>query len=148
MDLEEVFAGHEIGYVPPAHESFLRRAAQTHHLGIVSNLCARPDPWLRLFRRTGLLPLLGTLAFSSEGRSIKPSRLFFERALATLPSRNAVLFVGDSLERDILPAKSLGLATAWIAPQGSEHPAADVVVSTLPELEGLDAQHTPQRTEP
>lgn len=132
--LEEVFAAHEMGYVPAEHEGFLRSVAGTHHLGIVSNLCARPEPWLRLFRRTGLLPLFRTLAFSSEGRSIKPSRLFFERVLATLPSRDGVLFVGDSLERDVVPAKAMGLATAWIAPRGSEHPAADVVVPSLPKL--------------
>lgn len=60
--LEEVFAAHEMGYVPAGHERFLRSVAETHHLGIVSNLCARPEPWLRLFRRTDLLPLFHVAA--------------------------------------------------------------------------------------
>jgi putative hydrolase of the HAD superfamily len=50
-----------------------------------------------------------------------------------------VLFIGDSLERDIVPAKALGLSTAWIAPFGSAALAADVVVESLPELVHLAA---------
>src|SRR5688572_30011945 len=40
--LERVFAAHEMGNVPPAHTEFLRKVARSHHLGIVSNICARP----------------------------------------------------------------------------------------------------------
>ncbi len=94
----------------------------------------RPEPWLSKLRQSGLLSLFQTLVFSSEGRSIKPSRLLFDRALAQLPSDSTILFAGDSLERDIIPAKALGLATAWVAPQGSAHPAADFVVRGLTDL--------------
>jgi len=132
--LERLFAAHEMGRVPPAHAAFLRQVARSHHLGIVSNICARPGPWLAAFSESGLLPLFRTIVFSSEGRSIKPSRVLFDRALATVDSGSAVLFAGDSLDRDIIPAKALGLATAWIAPRGSTHPAADVVVESLPDL--------------
>ena len=45
-DLEMVYAAHEIGAVPPEHAAFLQRVAATHQLGIVSNICARPEPWL------------------------------------------------------------------------------------------------------
>lgn len=138
--LESVFAAHEIGYVPDRHEAFLREIAKTHHLGIVSNLFARPEPWLASFRESGLLPVFKTLVFSSEERCIKPSSKLFQRALAELPPGAAVLFAGDSLERDILPAKALKLFTAWIAPAGSKHPAADVVVASLPELAELAAE--------
>lgn len=132
--LERLFAAHEIGYVPSDHAAFLRRVARSHHLGIVSNICARPGPWLDSFHESGLLPLFKTIVFSSEGRSIKPSRILFEQAMAGIPAGAAVLFTGDSLERDIIPAKAMGLATAWIAPPGSAHPAADLVVEGLPDL--------------
>src|SRR5262245_30289913 len=52
--LERLFAAHEIGEVPAAHAAFLHALSQTHHLGIVSNLCARPEPWLTGFRASGL----------------------------------------------------------------------------------------------
>jgi FMN phosphatase YigB (HAD superfamily) len=82
----------------------------------------------------GLLPLFRTVVLSSEGRTIKPSLTLCQRALATLPTGGTVLFAGDSLEPDILPAKALGLGTVWIAPAGSAHPAADVVIESLPDL--------------
>jgi FMN phosphatase YigB (HAD superfamily) len=135
--LENVFAAHEIGHVPLEHGAFLAQAATSHCLGIVSNICARPEPWLELLRRAELLPLFTCTVFSSQGRSIKPSRSLFDRALAAFPPRSRVLFVGDSLERDIIPAKALGLATAWIAPAGSTHPDADRVITTLPDLATL-----------
>ncbi|BAC90879.1 HAD family hydrolase [Gloeobacter violaceus] len=51
--------------------------------------------------------------------------------------RSQVLFVGDSLRCDILGAKAAGLSTAWINPSGTAHPAADIVVPGLIELEQL-----------
>jgi FMN phosphatase YigB (HAD superfamily) len=132
--LEDVFATHELGYVPPSAEKFLRETALSHDLGIVSNIWSPPARWRAAFRESGLHTVFKTVVFSSEGRSIKPSRLIFERALAMFPTDAVVLFVGDSLERDIIPAKELGLFTAWIAPAGSAAPWADVVVDNLPAL--------------
>ena len=132
--LERVFASHEIGQVPPDHEKFLRGIAESHKLGIVSNIWSLPDTWLAAFRDSGLDAIFKTIVFSSEGRSIKPSRRLFEQALAAFPSDSAILFVGDNLGRDIIPAKTLGLSTAWIAPPGSADSAADVVIDSLPRL--------------
>lgn len=138
-DLETVYAAHEIGFVPPAHAGFLRRVAATHQLGIVSNICGRPEPWLAALEADGLRGLFACTVFSSEGRSIKPSPRLFQRALRVVPPGARTLFTGDSLERDIIPAKALGLTTAWLAPQGSAHAAADVVVESLLDLEDLSA---------
>ena len=115
--LERVFAIHEIGHVPGAHHAFLRTLAATHWLGVVSNICARPELWLT--RSDDMFSLFQCRVFSSEGRSIKPSPALFRRALDRLPAGARTVFVGDSLERDIVPAKALGLATVWIAPPGS-----------------------------
>lgn len=132
--LEAVFAAHEIGEVPPAHAETLRQLAQTHELGVVSNLCSHPRSWLSTCASAPVFELFQTLVFSSEGRSVKPSPAIFRRALAHFPRETPILFIGDSLERDIIPAKSLGMATAWIAPDGCNHPAADCVVQSLTEL--------------
>lgn len=134
LDLERVFTHHELGHVPPAHAEFLHKLARVHALGLVSNIWSPPGRWLSTFDDSGLLSLFKTIVFSSEGRSIKPSRLLFQRAMAAFPPGSATLFVGDDLQRDIIPAKALGLATAWIAPRGSADPAADVVVESLPML--------------
>jgi putative hydrolase of the HAD superfamily len=138
--LERVFAAHEIGTVPAAHEAFLTDVSRTHALGVVSNICAHPDLWLQTCASADVFTVFRTLVFSSEGRHIKPSSEIFARALAQFPTTGPILFVGDSLERDIIPAKALGLATAWIAPSGSAHAAADIVVSSLPELARVNSR--------
>ncbi len=135
--LERLFTSHEIGQVPLEHHAFIAQVARTHRLGVVSNICAHPDLWLSRFDDSGVFREFEVLTFSSEGRTIKPSPRFFARALSRFPAHARFLFAGDSLERDIIPAKGLGLATAWIAPPGSIHPAADRVVTSLPDLAEL-----------
>ena len=132
--LERVFAVHELGYVPAAHESTLRDLSTTHKLGVVSNICSHPALWLPSFRQVAVFNYFTSLTFSSDGRSIKPSQALFRRALADFPANSRVAFVGDNVERDIVPAKALGLGTIWIAPPGSVHPSADRVVESLTEV--------------
>ena len=140
--LERVFALHELGTSPPEHVRFLRGLARTHQLGVVSNICAPPAACEARLREIGLEGVFAHTIFSSEARSIKPSPGIFQRALSAVDPGARVLFVGDSLERDIRPAKGLGLSTAWIAPPGSGAPAADVVITSLPELGTLAAPYT------
>jgi FMN phosphatase YigB (HAD superfamily) len=132
--LERVFSHHEIGRVPAAYVDFLTMLARTHLLGIVSNQFSDPAPWRRHLADIGLLPIFRTAVFSSDGTTIKPSPALFRRALGELPLDSRVLFVGDSLTRDIIPAKALGLDTVWLAPHGSSHPAADAVTPLLTDL--------------
>jgi FMN phosphatase YigB (HAD superfamily) len=46
-----------------------------------------------------------------------------------------ILFAGDSLKRDVKPAKALGLSTAWINRQAADsaahEPAADFIIPSL-----------------
>jgi FMN phosphatase YigB (HAD superfamily) len=69
----------------------------------------------------------------------KPDPAIFRHALTLLgtePERAA--FVGDSLDRDIEPAKRLGMMTIWIAtgsPRDSQHAAlADVVIDSIADI--------------
>ncbi len=133
--LARVFSTHELGHVPPFHAAFLRRVSATHKLGVVSNICASTEFCVSVFATAGIASLFACTMFSSAGRSIKPSPVIFRRALAMFPEGERVLFVGDSFQRDIVPARALGLSTVWIAPPGSSAPEADVVVASLLELE-------------
>ena len=113
--LERVIAQHELGRVPDAYALRLKRLGATHCLGVVANILSRKGPWLDEFARAGVLELFATTVFSSDGRSIKPSRKLFDRALDALTTpRSEVLFVGDSLRCDIGGAAAAGLATVWI----------------------------------
>lgn len=137
--LEHVFALHELGACPATHVRFLRQLAASHRLGIVSNICAPPHMCEARLIEAGLHGVFEHTCFSSQFRSIKPSLAIFRRAIAAFETRAQILFVGDSLDRDIRPAHSLGLSTVWIAPAGSVAPEADVVIPNLPELADLDS---------
>jgi putative hydrolase of the HAD superfamily len=132
--LEAVFAAHELGSIPPEYSKLLQRLSSTHQLGLVSNIWARKAPWLHEFARAGLADIFSVLVFSSDSRSIKPSLSPFRQALSAFSSASRVLFIGNSLKRDIAPAKSLGLDTAWIH-SDDPSPLADYVVCDLLAIE-------------
>jgi putative hydrolase of the HAD superfamily len=134
--LERVFARHEQGTVPPAYAELLRRLSRTHQLGIVSNIWSRKEPWLAEFERVGIADVFTCKIFSSDSRSIKPSPALLKTALQSFSPDAKVLFVGDNLERDIQPAKSIGLATAWLATTETASPYADYVWPDLLKIEG------------
>ncbi|MGH7530756.1 MAG: HAD family hydrolase, partial [Gemmatimonadales bacterium] len=113
--LERVIAEHERGTIPDAYALALRRLNATHRLGLIANIISRKAPWLEEFARAGVLPLFETTVFSSDGRSIKPSRKLFDQAVGAMQApRSEVVFVGDSLRCDIGGAAGAGLASVWI----------------------------------
>jgi len=150
--LEAVFAHHERGRVPPEFAACLRRLSLSHGLGVVSNIWARKDPWLAEFASAGIGDIWDTVVFSSDGRSMKPSPRLFRQAIDAfdLPL-SEIVFVGDSLRVDVVPAKSIGLDTVWICPNAQRHPLANLVVRSLLELETVPADSrldtdTPRRS--
>jgi len=137
--LEQVFAEHERGAVPPAYAGLLRRLGRTHKLGVVSNLWSRKEPWLAEFERAGISEVFTCKIFSSDGRSIKPSAILFRNAIEFFPADASILFAGDNLERDIMPAKSLGLSTAWLTSSEGNSPYADYQLANLLAIENEPA---------
>ena len=137
--LEAVFARHEVGTIPAAYGQLLQDLARTHRLGLVSNIWSEKAPYLAGLERAGLVNLLDPLLFSSDGRSIKPSRRLFDAAVDALdlpPSQ--IVFIGDSLFRDVGGAARAGLATVWIDGAGSgtgdRGPRPDYIISDLLDL--------------
>ncbi len=47
---------------------------------------------------------------------------------------NQVMMVGDSLVKDITPAKRCGLLTAWLTSEAQQHSDADFVINNLTQL--------------
>jgi FMN phosphatase YigB (HAD superfamily) len=114
--LEQVFALHEVGEVPARHAVTLQQLARTYRLGIVSDIWSPKELWLDELRRAGVVNLFEVMVFSSDTRSVKPSRLLFERAInAFAEPRESMIFAGDRVERDIVGAQAAGLASIWIA---------------------------------
>ena len=137
--LERVIADHELGTVPDTYARALKRLAATHRLGVIANIISRKEPWLREFARAGVLSLFATTVFSSDSRSVKPSRKLFEHALSVIQvPKSEVVFVGDSLRCDIGGAAGAGLASIWIDRAGRGREARDpeptFVIGNLLEL--------------
>jgi FMN phosphatase YigB (HAD superfamily) len=129
-------AAHEAGRIPETHARVLRRLAETHRLGVVSNLWCPGTLCLSEFRRAGVADLFGAVVFSSDYRINKPSPLIFRKAVELLGAREAeVLFVGDNLARDVLGAKAARLAAAvWIDKVGEGRGLDRVEPASRPDL--------------
>lgn len=131
------FAEHELGVVPVAHAALLQQLSRSHQLGVVSNLWSDPARCRAHLNDVGLESAFMCTVFSSERRSIKPSLRLFHQAIAAVPNAQRILFVGDSWDRDIVPAKQLGWATAWISDAGAGD--ADCVIPSLLALPAVGA---------
>lgn len=96
--------------------------------------------------RTAELLALGVraevLAMSDELGVWKPHPAFFERVLELMgrPDPSTVVYVGDRIDNDVLPAAAIGMRAVWLrrGPWGviplSAPPEAHLVVDSLDEL--------------
>lgn len=132
--------GEQIGtdLYPDALPCLARLAEAGYRIGIAGN---QPEVAERELRDAGFEAEL--IASSAVWNVAKPSPDFFTRVLRTMNvESSSVLYVGDRLDNDILPARSVGMRTAFIrrGPWGHLHARrrevelADVVVNSLDEL--------------
>jgi putative hydrolase of the HAD superfamily len=81
-------------------------------LGIISNFYGNIEALCQEF---GMKPYLNVILDSTVVGMKKPDAKLFGLALEQLKlAPEQVAFVGDSFERDIIPAKSIGMQTFWI----------------------------------
>ena len=83
-----------------------------YNLGVIANQVMGTSQRLEAW---GMLKYFDVVASSAELGVAKPNKLIFEKAfeLVGCQPENAVM-VGDRLDNDIIPAKSLGMKTVWI----------------------------------
>jgi putative hydrolase of the HAD superfamily len=103
-----------------AAERVLRRNRKTletlslagFRMGVVSNFYGNIETLCREF---GFNPFLQVLIDSAVEGVSKPDPKIYSLALERLKRpAGQVLMVGDNFDRDILPAKALGMKTAWL----------------------------------
>jgi putative hydrolase of the HAD superfamily len=108
-------------------------------LGIISNFTGA---LANVCREEGLLPLLDVIVDSAVEGVAKPDPEIFHIALRRLglPPGDC-LMVGDSFDRDVVPAKQLGLRAVWLrgpSPRPCPDPdLPDAVVNSLRDLPGV-----------
>jgi putative hydrolase of the HAD superfamily len=115
-------------------------------LGVISNAYGNVQTLCDEF---GYSPYLDTVIDSNVVGVRKPDPAIFNLALKALNApRDEVAFVGDSFERDIVPAKALGFQTFWlIGDQRLTPPSAgqaDVVLLSLEDLPAEVANRRPK----
>jgi len=107
------------------------------HLGIVSNI--DDDQFHPLWERIGLSAYFDAITTSEEARSCKPDPGIYCHALGKAGdvAPEQVVFVGDSLDQDVVGANALGMTTVLItdpaSPEGGDADP-DHVIETIPEL--------------
>ena len=130
--LEQTFAVHELGRVPPEYAAAVRQLATTHRLALVADVWSQKQPWLDELARVDLLDAFDALVFSSDLGSVKPSPRPFRVAVEALGVDPAeCVVIGDSARRDVGGAHAAGLDALWIgcgeAPSGVVGVIGDLV---------------------
>jgi putative hydrolase of the HAD superfamily len=105
-------------------------------LGVVSNGCGNVE---KLCADFGYSPFLSAIVDSRHVGVCKPDPAIFVHALKELRRDPAeVMMIGDSFERDVVPAKQLGMKTAWlegVEPRDCPDPSlVDLRLRTLADL--------------
>ncbi len=117
----------------------LRQMRAQYRLGLASNFYGNVAV---LCEEAGLAEALDVILDSALIGMSKPDPEIFRAALdrLELPPGEAI-FVGDSFERDMIPARALGMKTIWLKGPNPRMPAnagpVDATISSLTELEAL-----------
>lgn len=113
----------------------LARLARRYRLGVVSNSYGNMPA---LLREADLAPFAVVLDSALEGIA-KPDPALYARAAERLELAPAtILHVGDSWERDVAPARAVGMRAAWLAPPDAPMPAVPPDVWRLGSLLELE----------
>jgi len=107
-----------------------------YRLGVVSNFYGNVEA---LCEEAGIKPFLSVILDSIIVGLKKPDLKFFQMAADRLHVNTAdMAFVGDSFERDIVPAKALGMTTFWMMGERVREPAdpskIDCILHSLEDL--------------
>ena len=118
----------------------LRDLSRRYRLGIVSNFYGNLST---VCREVGLSPFLAVVIDSTVVGVCKPNPEIFHAALRVLQIEPAqAVFVGDSLHRDMVGARAVGMAHVWLTPQPMQQGACcpnDPVAHGLEEVRALFA---------
>ncbi len=114
-------------------------------LGVISNFYGNVETLCKEF---GYLPYISVILDSKVVGLSKPDPKFFALALTRLGlAASEVAMVGDSYERDILPAKALGMTTYWLVGDQLKSPSEPAKVDViLRSLEDLPKEVLPRAT--
>ena len=125
-------------HIPTEHTTFLKRVHADYSVALVSNFDHAPTARY-ILDRDGATPYFDHIVVSEDHGWRKPHTKIFADTLTMLNvGTKEALFVGDSVEDDIIGAKGAGMDAAWINARVKDLPAGvptpDYVVGAIPDL--------------
>ncbi|HMJ06579.1 MAG TPA: HAD family hydrolase [Chthoniobacterales bacterium] len=107
------------GFIAPVREAVAENAllletlaGRGFKLGVVSNGCGNVD---KLCADFGYSPFLSLIVDSRRVGLFKPDPAIYRHAVEKIGGEpETIVMVGDSFERDVHPAKEIGMKTAWL----------------------------------
>ena len=136
--------GYRADELYPEVPTVLPVLARTYKLACITNHFS----WVRdRAREAGFAEHVSVWAISAEIGVDKPSPEIFEYALRSAGTdASKVVMVGDRLDRDIAPAKNLGMRTVWVLrneapdePTDAQREVPDATVRSLEEVPAIVA---------
>ncbi len=98
------------------NQIFLRKLKKQYRLGIVSNFYGNLPS---ICREIGYAEIFDVIVDSVRVGAVKPDPKIFYTALDSLKcGPEQAIFVGDSLSRDMMGAKGIGMAHIWLKANG------------------------------
>jgi putative hydrolase of the HAD superfamily len=114
----------------------LQRLGRRYRLGVVSNSYGNMPA---LLAEAALAPFEVILDSALVGIAKPDPALYALAAMRLALSPGAILHVGDSWERDVVPAHAIGMRSAWLARPKAPTPAEPADVWRLASLLDLEA---------
>lgn len=113
-------------------EPALKRLKSRYKLAVLSNI----NDDLFAFTAPKLGVQLDCVVTAQQAQSYKPSQRNFEMLLARVGvEKSRLLHVAESLYHDVVPARSLGIASVWVNRRQGKAAAATRFVAAQPDLE-------------
>lgn len=131
--------GEGLAPVVGAREALAELRGMGHDLAVVSNVPLPGHLYVEVLRRHGLADYFGSLRFSYDCGTRKPSPAMLRLALGDLGASAArSIMVGDRRDRDVAAGLAAGLTTVWIPGEaGAEGPVPDHRIGSITELPRL-----------
>ena len=143
---EEASIEFGVEVVPGAPETLQDLRSRGFRTALVCDTGFTPGRVVRhLLGEHGITPLLDVLAFSDEVGVPKPHERMFRTALEGIDvAASSAAHIGDLKRTDVAGARAAGMQTIrfrGVYDDESDLPDADVVISEMPELSSLVADH-------
>jgi FMN phosphatase YigB (HAD superfamily) len=140
--LERFYSGYidHVWVDPRIPETFQQIRQSGIKIAVISNAWLPKEVYIRIFKKLGLHQWINRYYFSYTVGASKPNLKIFQYALSTLRLQSvSTWMVGDNIDKDLSPAKKLGLTTIWFNPSGESVPAdkktlVDHVITEMNEI--------------